>query len=144
MMMKRTLNLQANLIAEQGRFELGLDKLSQTWYNILMRKTMKETFGIYQGKAVVVIAAFAVSRLTTDSPVSPSQRECAASGTLGSSRLESGLAPSKLDRTTSTQAGTLDMDITTTIMMAALIIPIIMIGAADAKRHPWGKHETTD
>ena len=55
-MMKRTLNLQANLIAEREKFECGLDKLSQTWYNILMRKTMQETFGIYQGKAVVVIA----------------------------------------------------------------------------------------
>lgn len=39
MMMKRTLNLQANLIAEREKFECGLDKLSQTWYNILMRKT---------------------------------------------------------------------------------------------------------
>ena len=37
MMMRRTLNLQANLIAEREKFECGLDKLSQTWYNILMR-----------------------------------------------------------------------------------------------------------
>ena len=36
-MMKRTLNLPANLIAGQGKFEIGLDKLGQTWYNILMR-----------------------------------------------------------------------------------------------------------
>ena len=35
--MKRTLNLPANLIAGQGKFEIGLDKLGQTWYNILMR-----------------------------------------------------------------------------------------------------------
>ena len=26
-----------------------------------------------------------------------------------------------------------------TAMLAAIIVPIIMIGAADAKRHPWGK-----
>ena len=37
MMMKRTLSLQASLIAEREKFEIGLDKLSQTWYNTLMR-----------------------------------------------------------------------------------------------------------
>lgn len=36
------------------------------------------------------------------------------------------------------------MDIITITMLAALIVPIIMIGVADAKRHPWGKHETAD
>ena len=30
-------------------------------------------------------------------------------------------------------------DIITITMLAAIIVPIIMIGAADAKRHPWGK-----
>ena len=33
------MNLQANSIAGQGKFEIGLDKLGQTWYNILMRNT---------------------------------------------------------------------------------------------------------
>ena len=37
MMTRRTLNLQASLIAGQEKFELGLDKLSQTWYNTHMR-----------------------------------------------------------------------------------------------------------
>ena len=32
-MMKRTLNLQANLIAGQGKFEFGLDIVPMTWYN---------------------------------------------------------------------------------------------------------------
>jgi hypothetical protein len=26
-----------------------------------------------------------------------------------------------------------------TAMLAALLLPIIMIGVSDAKRHPWGK-----
>jgi len=33
MMMRRTLNLQANLIAGQGKFEFGLDIVPMTWYN---------------------------------------------------------------------------------------------------------------
>ena len=35
-MTRRTLSLQANSIAGQEKFELGLDKLSQTWYNTIM------------------------------------------------------------------------------------------------------------
>ena len=31
------------------------------------------------------------------------------------------------------------MDIITFTMLAVLILPIIMIGVADANRHPWGK-----
>jgi hypothetical protein len=31
------------------------------------------------------------------------------------------------------------MDIITTTMLAALLIPLAMIGVADAKRHPWFK-----
>ena len=31
--MRRTLNLQANLIAGQGKFEFGLDIVPMTWYN---------------------------------------------------------------------------------------------------------------
>ena len=29
------------------------------------------------------------------------------------------------------------MDIITITMLAAILIPIVMIGVADAKRHPW-------
>ena len=29
--------------------------------------------------------------------------------------------------------------IITATMLAAILIPIMMIGIADAKRHPWGK-----
>ena len=30
-------------------------------------------------------------------------------------------------------------DIITLAMLAAILVPIIMIGVADIKRHPWGK-----
>ena len=30
-------------------------------------------------------------------------------------------------------------DIITITMLAAILVPILMIGIADAKRHPWGK-----
>ena len=30
-------------------------------------------------------------------------------------------------------------DIITTAMLAAILIPIMMIGVSDARRHPWGK-----
>ena len=68
MMTPITLNLQANLIAEQGKFEIGLDKQQRIWYNRDMTNT-----------------------------------------------------------------------IITTAMLTILLLPIIMIGVADAKRHPWGK-----
>jgi len=31
------------------------------------------------------------------------------------------------------------MDITTIAMLAAILIPLAMIGVGDARRHPWGK-----
>jgi hypothetical protein len=31
------------------------------------------------------------------------------------------------------------MDIITITMLAAILIPLAMIGIGDAKRHPWGK-----
>jgi len=68
MMTPITLNLQANLIAEQGKFEIGLDKQQRIWYNRDMTNT-----------------------------------------------------------------------IITTAMLTILLLPVIMIGVADAKRHPWGK-----
>ena len=68
MMTPITLNLQANLIAEQGKFEIGLDKQQRIWYNRDMTNT-----------------------------------------------------------------------IITTAMLTILLLPIMMIGVADAKRHPWGK-----
>ena len=38
-MMRRTLNLQANLIAGQEKFELGLDIVPTTWYNTSIQDT---------------------------------------------------------------------------------------------------------
>ena len=38
-MMRRTWNLQANLIAGQEKFELGLDIVPTTWYNTSIQDT---------------------------------------------------------------------------------------------------------
>ena len=47
-MMKRTLNLQANLIAEQEKFEIGVDKYTSLWYNIYMTNNEKENEMTYK------------------------------------------------------------------------------------------------
>ena len=70
-MMKRTLNLQANLIAEQGRFE-WLDKLIQTWYNTLMRKTNNITRtkkGNYMSYTFEIVAARLPVGLTNEKDI---------------------------------------------------------------------------
>ena len=42
MMMKRILSLQTNLIAEQEKFEIGVDKYTTVWYNMIMTNNERE------------------------------------------------------------------------------------------------------